>query len=121
MKPVAVLGAAVVLSLMFGCAHVPPSTVTRDRFDYRQAIAESWKRQTLMDVVRLRYADAPVFLDISSVINSYTLSGSVGATASVKRAARPERVRSHRRRDLVQHPHSRLPAPHGGQTPEEPA
>lgn len=57
--------------------------VTKDRFDYGQAIADSWKRQTLMNVVRLRYADAPVFLDISSVINSYTLSGSVGANASV--------------------------------------
>ena len=83
MKAVALLGLAVICASLSGCVHVPPSMVTRDRFDYGEAIADSWKQQTLMNVVRIRYADAPVFLDVSSVINSYTLSGSVGATASV--------------------------------------
>jgi hypothetical protein len=66
-----------------GCAHVPAARVTADRMDYGQVIADSWKRQTLLNVVRLRYADAPVFLDVSSVINSYSLSGTVAAGAQV--------------------------------------
>ena len=57
----------VFLALAVGCAHVPPANVTRDRFDYGEALGESWKRQTLMNVVRIRYADAPTFLDVSSV------------------------------------------------------
>jgi hypothetical protein len=66
-----------------GCLHVPAGRVTMDRMDYGQVIAESWKRQTLLNVVRLRYADAPVFLDVSSVINTYSLSGSVSAGGQV--------------------------------------
>ena len=51
--------------------------------DYGQVVADSWKRQTLLNVVRLRYADAPVFLDVSSIINSYTVGGEANAQATV--------------------------------------
>jgi hypothetical protein len=33
------------------------------------------KAQTLLDVVRLRYGDAPTFVDASSVISAYTFQG----------------------------------------------
>lgn len=67
-----------------GCAHVPPSNITRDRFDYGQSIADSWKQQTLINIVRLRYADSPLFMDITSVINSYSQSGTLSAGATVR-------------------------------------
>jgi hypothetical protein len=63
-----------------GCAGIGPERVTRDRFDYVGAISESWKQQMLLNLLKVRYSDAPVFLDVSSVIASYTL----GASASVK-------------------------------------
>lgn len=63
-----------------GCAGIGPERVTRDRFDYVAAISDSWKQQMLLNLLKVRYSDAPVFLDVSSVIASYTL----GATASVK-------------------------------------
>ena len=50
------------------------ATVARDRFDYITAISDSWKAQMLLNVVKLRYADAPVFLDVASVITQYWLS-----------------------------------------------
>src|SRR5512139_2409640 len=59
------------LLVLAGCASVSPQRVNTDRMDYGQVVADSWKRQTLLNVVRLRYADAPVFLDVSSIINSY--------------------------------------------------
>jgi hypothetical protein len=68
--------AALVLLAAAGCASVSPQRVAVDRMDYGQVLAESWKRQTLLNVVRLRYADAPVFLDVASVINSYSVGGS---------------------------------------------
>lgn len=57
-----------------------PSTIPRDRFDYAAAIADSWKSQMLLNLVKARYAEAPVFLDIASAINSYSIEtgGNVG-------------------------------------------
>jgi hypothetical protein len=71
------------LVVLAGCASVSPQHVTTDRMDYGQVVADSWKRQTLLNVVRLRYADAPVFLDVSSIINSYTVGGEASAQATV--------------------------------------
>lgn len=63
------------LSLLFlaGCMRVGPNNVARDRFGYTDAISESWKRQMLLNLVKMRYADAPVFLDVASVVNQYLL------------------------------------------------
>jgi hypothetical protein len=55
-----------------GCASVTPQKIPVDRLEYGQVLADSWKRQTLLNVVRLRYGDAPMFLDVASVINSYS-------------------------------------------------
>jgi hypothetical protein len=61
-----------------GCASVGPTTVARDRFDYVEAISDSWQRQMMLNLVKVRYADAPVFLDITSVISSYEFHGQAG-------------------------------------------
>ena len=73
-----------------GCASVSPTHVTTDRMDYGQVVAESWKRQTLLNVVRLRYADAPVFLDVASIINSHTVGGSGTAQATLPSGSSPD-------------------------------
>lgn len=66
--------------LAAGCATMGPATIPRDRFDYAAAISDSWKNQMLLNLVKARYAEAPVFLDIASAINSYSMEteGSVG-------------------------------------------
>jgi hypothetical protein len=72
---------ALVLTGVGGCASVGPGTVARDRFDYIKAISDSWKSQMLLNLVKLRYGDAPVFLDVVSVINQYGIEGSLGFSA----------------------------------------
>ncbi|MEJ8846292.1 hypothetical protein [Variovorax rhizosphaerae] len=62
-----------------GCAAVGPPTVSRDRFDYNGEIARSWKEQTLLNIVRARYADMPLFLEVSQVVSGYTLESTVSA------------------------------------------
>jgi hypothetical protein len=71
-----------VLLYLTGCASIGPGTVPRDRFDYVTAISDSWKSQVLFNLVKLRYGDAPVFLDVASVINQYLVEGSVGYSGS---------------------------------------
>ena len=68
--------------LSAGCAGIGPSTVSRDRFDYTEAISDSWKHQMLLNMVKIRYGDSPVFLDVSSVISQYQISGQVNLGAT---------------------------------------
>lgn len=69
----------VCLSLLFqaGCLNMGPSTIARDRFDYAAALSESWKGQLLLNIVKIRYADAPIFLDVASITNQYALERQV--------------------------------------------
>jgi len=61
-----------------GCSSIGPPTVKRDRFDYVVAISDSYKRQTLLNLVKTRYADVPVYMEIDSVINQYAIEGELG-------------------------------------------
>jgi hypothetical protein len=70
------LAIAAILFLLNGCAlHIGQKTVVRDRFDYSGAIARSWKEQMLLNVVKVRYAEPPIFLDVAQVVTSYTFEG----------------------------------------------
>jgi len=69
--------------LLTSCSSIGPDTVPRDRFNYVTAISDSWKRQTLLNLVKLRYADAPVFMDVASVISSYEVTEQIDLGAQV--------------------------------------
>ena len=76
-----VFSRVVLLSIGFlvSCAGYGPTTIERDRMDYGMSLNTSIKQQLLANIVRLRYMEAPVFVDVSSVINQYALSGNVQA------------------------------------------
>ena len=63
-----------------GCTAIGPPTIARDRFDYTTAVADSWKRQMLLNIVKIRYGDAPIFLDVASIINQYSLETELRGT-----------------------------------------
>jgi hypothetical protein len=53
-----------------------PKTLPADRFDYSAALTRSWKEQMLLNMVKLRYMDPPLFLNVQQVVQQYTLEGS---------------------------------------------
>jgi hypothetical protein len=79
LMPAAAAGLGV--ALLAGCSSIGPATVPHDRIDYANAIGDSWKAQTLLNIVKLRYADVPIFLEPTQVIAGYqlqsTLAGNV--------------------------------------------
>ena len=76
------LGMSLIL-VVTGCASIGPATVPRDRLDYIESVGKFWKEQTLLNIVRLRYGDAPSFVDVSSVISGYTFQGQISAGAAI--------------------------------------
>jgi hypothetical protein len=64
--------------LIFGCAAQGAKRVPADRFDYNAAIAQSTREQMLLNIVRSRYLEVPVFLTVSSVLTQYEYDRSVG-------------------------------------------
>jgi hypothetical protein len=77
------LGLCFAAAIFAGCAHLGPNTVPVDRFDYGAAISESWKQQTLLNIVKLRYMDLPVFVDVASIVAGYSLQTGVAVNGVV--------------------------------------
>ncbi|CAB1058675.1 hypothetical protein D1BOALGB6SA_3431 [Olavius sp. associated proteobacterium Delta 1] len=72
---------SITLFLIFGCAAQGAKRVPRDRFDYNAAIAQSTREQMLLNIVRSRYLEVPVFITVSSVLTQYEYERSAGIGA----------------------------------------
>jgi hypothetical protein len=68
---------------MSGCSSIGPDTVERDRFDYNTAISNSWKEQTLLNIIKIRYADMPLFVEVASIVSGYTLERSLNINGTL--------------------------------------
>ncbi len=79
---------ATLLTPLAGCKSIGPPTIARDRLNYNEAISDSWKAQVLLNLVKLRYMDTPIFLDVAQIVGGYTLqtSANVGGQLSSQRA-----------------------------------
>jgi hypothetical protein len=77
-KKIRTLFAVIIVMLSAsGCRSLGPKSISPDRIDYVEQIGESWKKQMLLNIVKLRYLDPPVFLDVTSVISQYGIENQV--------------------------------------------
>jgi hypothetical protein len=74
--------------LLPGCMRFGPQVLGSDHLDYAKALSNAQKRETLFNVVRLRYGDTPVFLSTSQVIAGYSLGGTAEAGVNTFPGAR---------------------------------
>lgn len=81
MKHLAFIAAAVFVLLgLTGCHTTGPDGLTSGRSLYNTAIANTANQQTMLNLVRLRYRDAPVFLEVTSVSTTLELQSSLGSS-----------------------------------------
>ena len=70
--------------LVSGCATgLGPKALRSERPDYNQQILRSADAEMLLNLVRLRYNDTPLFLELGTVVASYGYDGSFNAGGSI--------------------------------------
>jgi hypothetical protein len=65
--------ACVITTVVFGC--LGPAAVTHTRTKYNEVYRNTNDEQILLNIVRLRYADSPVFVDLPNITSQFELSG----------------------------------------------
>ena len=80
---------ALLAAVSCGCRHFGPRSIVADRIPYNEAIARSWKEQTLLNIVKLRYADTPFFVDVPQITSGYTLQGTATGGGSISSPVNP--------------------------------
>jgi hypothetical protein len=74
-----------ILTLLSGCSSIGPSRMVQDRTDYVASLTESWKRQILLNIVKVRYVEPMFFMDVGDIVAGYTVEtgGSAGFSRSM--------------------------------------
>lgn len=69
--------------VLTACKSMGPRTIPVDSFNYNDRIAQHQQEQMLLNIVRLRYGEAPLFMNVNSVINQYSRSGNAGVGTTI--------------------------------------
>lgn len=73
--------------LLVGCNLSGPTALSSGRLAYNEVIQATEMEQLLLNLVRLRYVEPPVFLQIGGVTAQYELKGIMGLSADVPNRA----------------------------------
>ncbi len=64
-----------------------PRAITRADFSYNEAVTRSWNEQFVLNLVRLRYRDTALFLEVGNILAQYELRGSADVDATILEGA----------------------------------
>jgi len=84
LRPLTAAAVGSLLVASVGCTSLGPRSVEKERLRYNTALHMTADQQMLLNLVRLRYHEAPVFLEISSIAAQYAweVAGEAGAELS---------------------------------------
>ncbi len=71
------------LSMLTGCSTVGPKLYEASFNDYTDAISKTADGQMLGNLVRMRYYESPVFLQVHNVTTSFSVGANAGASATL--------------------------------------
>ena len=69
--------------LLSSCSQFGPDFMKAGRNDYNKVLAQTDDEETLLNLVRLRYADNPAFLKVNSVSTSFNWKEGFGLDGSI--------------------------------------
>jgi hypothetical protein len=72
-------GCVTLCAVMAACSSYGPKSMDRDQLDYGRSLGDNWKAQMLINLVKLRYVDMPVFVDVGQIVSGYSLETMVNA------------------------------------------
>jgi hypothetical protein len=85
-RSTALICGLLIISVFQGCTIGP--TLYKSSFeDYNDAIRKTSDGQMLANLVRMRYFESPIFLQVASVSTSFNLSANAGASATLNQSA----------------------------------
>ncbi len=70
------------LIFLSGCLNLGPITLKGDRSAYNKALQKTNNEQLLLNLVRLKYRDTPLFLEVSNITSQFTFTTSANANAT---------------------------------------
>ena len=86
-RSIAVTVGIAFIALLQGCSTIGPRLYEGSFNDYNDAIRRTSDGQMLTNLVRMRYFDTPVFLQVSSVNASFSVGANAGASAGINSGA----------------------------------
>ena len=81
-KTILQIASTLLVLLSSGCTNLGPSRLQASRNDYNIAIQQTGDEQLLLNLVRLKYRDRPLFLEVSSVSSQFTFQTGFSASGS---------------------------------------
>ena len=77
------LNLLMVCVLLAGCMSAGPTLVSGSRTDYNVVLRQADNEQMLLNLVRLRYRDQPMFLEVSALNTQFSISNEVSASTEL--------------------------------------
>jgi hypothetical protein len=75
-------------SVFFGCIKFGPVFLKSERSQYNQAIQKTNDEQLLLNLVRLKYHDTPLFMEVHSIASQFTFHKNFGISTQLQAGAK---------------------------------
>ena len=74
--------------IFFGCTKYGPVFLQSERSQYNQAIQKTNDEQLLLNLVRLKYHDTPLFMEVHNIASQFTLQKDIGISTQLQAGAK---------------------------------